>query len=99
MSDLADTIAKAKAVIATAEAATPVVMTAALDILEAGKSLGVTRGVNISEILTGDAFTDRSLLAAADVQAEIGRSIDWSEVPDAAFRVAGAFLSLASLAV
>ncbi len=98
MSDVATTIAKAKAVLATTEAATPVVLAAALDIIEVGKALAVDQDVDIRNIITGDDMTDRALLEAADVQAAIGRTIDWSGVPDAAFRVAGALLSLASLA-
>jgi len=98
MSDLATTIADAKAVLATAEAATPVVWGAALDVIEAGKGIATTQGVDIRSILTGDPFTDRALLETADVQAAIGRSVDWSAVPDVAFRVAGAVLSLVSLA-
>lgn len=99
MSDVATTIAKAKAVIATTEAATPIVLGAALDLIEAGKALAVKQGVDIRSIVTGDPFTDRALMEAADVQAAIGRTIDWSGVPDAAFRVAGALLTVASLAV
>lgn len=94
MSELADGIAKVKTVLTTVENATPAVMGAALDIIEAGKALAVKKDVDIKEILTGDPFTDRALMEAADVQAEIGRTIDWSGVPDAAFEVAGALLSV-----
>ncbi len=97
MRDIPKAIAGARAVLTTAEVATPVVMGAALDILELGKSLATRRGVDIRKILTGDPFTDRALLEAADVQAAIGRAIDWSKVPSAAFKVAGTILSLASL--
>ena len=98
MSDeLAEGIAKAKGVLATVETATPLVMAAALDIIETGKALATERGVDIREIVTGDGFTDRALFEAADVQAAIGRTIDWSGVPEAAFRVAGALLSVATL--
>ncbi len=98
MSDeLAEGIADAKAVLTTVEAATPVVMAAALDIIETGKALATERGVDIRSIITGDEFTDRALFEAADVQAAIGRTIDWSGVPSAAFEVAGALLSVLSL--
>lgn len=97
MSDLATGIAKAKETLATVENATPVVMGAALDIIEVGKALATEQGVDIRQILTGDEFTDRALLEAADVQAAIGRTIDWSGVPSAAFKVAGALLSLGAL--
>ena len=97
MSDLSDGIAKTKEILATTEAVTPLVMGAALDIIEAGKALATDGGVDIREILTGDPFTDRALMEAADVQAAIGRTIDWASVPDIAFRVAGALLSVASL--
>jgi myo-inositol catabolism protein IolC len=99
MSDerLAEGIAEAKEVLTTVEAATPVVMGAALDIIEAGKALATEREVDISEIITRDPFTDRALMEAADVEAAIGRTIDWSGVPDAAFEVAGALLSVLSL--
>ena len=99
MSELADGITKFKKVLATAENATPLVMGAALDIIEAGKALAVERGVDIKSIITGDEFTDRALFEAADVQAAIGRTIDWSGVPGAAFSVARALLSLGLLVV
>lgn len=98
MSDLSHGIVKAKEILATTEAATPVVLSAALDIIEASKALATNGDVDIREILTGDEFTDRALMEAADVQAAIGRTIDWASVPDIAFRVAGALLSVASLA-
>lgn len=97
MSEIADKIAKIKAVLTTVEAATPVVMGAALDIIEVGKALAVEKGVDIREILPNDEFAARALLEAADVQAAIGRTIDWSGVPSAAFRVAGALLALSAL--
>lgn len=97
MSDLATGIDKAKAVLGAAEFATPVVMNAALDIIEVSKALATDRGVDIRAILTGDEFTDRAFLEAADVQAAIGRTIDWSGVPSAAFEVAGTLLSLLTL--
>ncbi len=92
-------IAEAKDVLAKIENATPVVMAAALDIIEVSQALATEGGVDIRQILTGDTFTDRALLEAADVQSAIGRSIDWSGVPSAAFEVAGALLSVASLII
>ena len=97
MSELADGIVKAKGVLATVANATPVVMGAALDIIEVGKALATEREVDISAIITRDPFADRALMEAADVQAAIGRTIDWSGVPDAAFEVAGALLSVLAL--
>jgi hypothetical protein len=93
---LAETIAKAKETVADAEEKTSVVVSAALDIIELGKSLATKEGKDISDILTGDPIADRAYLEAADVQAEIGRTFDWSAVPDVAFRVAGAVLSVAA---
>lgn len=98
MSELAEGIAEVKTVLTTVEAATPVVLGAALDIIEVGKALATEKDVDIRDILTFDEFTDRALLEAADVEAAIGRTIDWSGVPSAAFKVAGALLSLATLA-
>ena len=95
--DAAEIIAKAKAVLATTEAATPLVIGAALDIIELGGALAKKQDVDIRAMVTGDPFTDRTLMEAADVQAEIGRTFDWSSVPDVAFRVAGAVLTLVSL--
>ena len=97
MSEIADKIAKIKTVLTTVEAATPAVMGAALDIIEVGKALAVEQDVDIREILPNDEFAARALLEAADVQAAIGRTIDWSGVPSAAFRVAGALLTLSAL--
>lgn len=97
MSELSDGIAEVKAVLTTVEAATPVVIGAALDIIEVGKALATEREVDISDIITRDPFTDRALMEAADVEAAIGRTIDWSGVPEVAFEVAGALLSVLAL--
>jgi len=91
----AESIAKAKSAIADVEAKASVVLPAALDIMETAKSLATSREVDITSILTGDPITDRSLMEAADVQAAIGRTIDWSQVPDAAFSVAWSLLKVA----
>lgn len=96
MSDNATTIAKAKAVLTTAEALSGATVVAALDIIELAGALAKEQDVDIRTILTGDTITDRALLEAADVQAAIGRTFDWSAVPDVAFRVAGTVLSLAA---
>ncbi len=98
MSKYAETVAKAKSVLATTEAVTPVVMAAALDIVELIGTLSEKGDVDLDDVLTDDDLVaNRAYLEAANVQAEIGRTIDWANVPEQSFRVASTLLGLASL--
>lgn len=83
-----ETVTDLQGFVKTAKALSPTARAFADDVLEAYHVVAAREGKSVDELLTGNPRADRNRLETAELAEEMGRTIDWSEVPFEAFKLA-----------